>query len=148
MKNDSALFYTCSLVEFIGRERKLKRSEVVNFLGDDIIRRIYSHADVLHCEVIASVADTFIRKCNLPAGDFDNAALCRYEVPDYWTIGEVYKRLIEDINSDRSGENITDTLKEVYGSWIDKAISNYNSDFFYQPRDYIAECYRCGKVLE
>ncbi len=146
--NDNALFYTCSLIEFIGRECKLKRLEVVNMLGDSTIRRIYNHADVLHCEVIASVADKFIKKCNLPTGDFDNVAKCKYEVPDYWTIGEVYKRLIEDVNSNRKDENIINTLKEVYTSWIDKFVSNYNSDFFYQPRDYIAECYRHGKVLE
>ena len=33
MKNNSDLFYTCSLIEFIGKERKLKRSELVQFLG-------------------------------------------------------------------------------------------------------------------
>lgn len=147
MNNDNALFYTCSLVEFIGRECKLKRSEVIKLLGDNVIRRIYSRADVLHCEVIASVADTFIKKCNLPIGNFDNVAKCKYEIPDYWTIGEVYKRLIEDVNSNRNNEDIIDTAKEVYTSWIDKFISNYNSDFFYQSRDYIAECYQCGKVL-
>ena len=27
MKNDSNLFFTCSLIEFIGRRQKLKRSE-------------------------------------------------------------------------------------------------------------------------
>ena len=34
---------------------------------------------------------------------------------------------------------------EVYTSWIDAAISNYNSDFYYQSRDYIATCYREGR---
>lgn len=33
MKNNSALFYTCSLIEFIGRQQKLKRSELVQLLG-------------------------------------------------------------------------------------------------------------------
>lgn len=28
-----------------------------------------------------------------------------------------------------------------------EAISNYNSDFFYQPRDYIRECYLAGDVI-
>ena len=39
------------------------------------------------------------------------------------------------------------TLQEVYASWIDGSISDYNSDFYYQPRDYIRECYREGKIL-
>jgi len=37
-------------------------------------------------------------------------------------------------------------LMEVYASWISDAISNYNTDFYYQSRDYICECYREGKV--
>lgn len=143
MKNDSALFYTCSLIEFIGRQRKLKRSEVVSLLGDKVIGRIYSHADVLHCEPIAKTADEFISLCSLPSGNFDNEKNCKYEVPDYWTIGEVYERLIEDVDC---GDVIV-TLKDVYSSWIDEAISNYNSDFFYQSRDYISECYRRNEII-
>ena len=68
---------------------------------------------------------------------------CRYEVPDYWAIGEVYERLIEDVTQ----TDVIDTLHEVYSSWISEAISNYNSDFFYQPRDYIRECYLAGEVI-
>lgn len=143
MKNNSALFYTCSLIEFIGRQRKLKRSEVVSLLGDKVIGRIYSHADVLHCEPIAKTADEFISLYNLPVGKFDNEKNCKYEVPDYWTIGEVYERLIEDV--DRG--DVIAALKDVYYSWIDEAISNYNSDFFYQSRDYISECYRRNEII-
>ena len=40
MKNNNALFYTCSLIEYIGREQKLKRSAVVNYLGREAIARI------------------------------------------------------------------------------------------------------------
>lgn len=143
MKDDSALFFTCSLIEYIGRIQKRKRSEVVTAIGDDTLRRIYKYSDVLHCEPIMKTADEFIRMREILPGEFDNVAACRYEVPDYWTIGEVYKRLIEDVMC----ENTVDTLKEVYASWISDAISNYNTDFFYQPRDYIRECYRAGTVL-
>lgn len=145
MKNNSALFYACSLIEFIGRERKMKRSEVVRILGEKTIRQIYRYADVFHCEPIAKTADDFITNLNIPEGAFDNVASCRYEVPDYWTIGEVYERLIEDISGDDEA-HIVDRLMEVYTSWISDAISNYNTDFYYQPRDYISECYQEGKV--
>ena len=37
MKNNNDLFYTCSLIEYIGRERKLKRSEVVKLLGKRLL---------------------------------------------------------------------------------------------------------------
>ena len=145
MKNNSALFYTCSLIEYIGRERKLKRSEVVHVLGESAIRRIYRYADVFHCEPIEKTADDFISNLNILEGDFDNVASCRYTVPDYWTIGEVYERLIEDLSGSRE-EDVLKNLMEVYTSWIDGVISNYNSDFYYQSREYILECYREGRV--
>ena len=77
MKNNSALFYNCSMSALIGRMRKLKRSEVVRTLGENTIRRIYRDADVFHCEPIEKTADDFITKLNLPEGSFDNVAACR-----------------------------------------------------------------------
>ncbi len=142
-KNDSALFYTCSLIEFMSRHRHLKRNVLVNLLGETIIGRIYRNSDVLHCEVIDSVADKFIELANIPEGDFDNVAACKYNVPDYWTIGAVYERLIEDVSDEINAKSIM----TVYNSWVSDAISNYNTDFYYQPRDYIRECYLEGKVL-
>ena len=145
MKNNSALFYTCSLIEFIGRKQKLERSQLVELMGRKIIERIYRYADVLHCEPIEKTADDFITNLNIPAGTFDNVAACRYTVPDYWTIGEVYERLIEDVSGDDT-EHIIDRLMEVYTSWIDAVISNYNTDFYYQSREYIYLCYLEGKI--
>ena len=42
---------------------------------------------------------------------------------------------------------ILDGIWEVYHSWIDAHISDYNTDFYYQPRDYIAVCYEEGRVI-
>lgn len=145
MKNDSALFYTCSLIEYIGRRQKQRRSAVVEYMGRDVIKRIYNYADIFHSEPIEKVADDFVHKLDVPMGDFDNVGKSRYEVPDYWTIGEVYERLIEDM-ADSLDKNIIDLTIEVYLSWIDGAISNYNTDFYYQSREYICECYKEGRV--
>ena len=147
MKNNSDLFYTCSLLEFIGREQKLKRADLVRFLGKETIERIYRYADVFHCEPIAKTAVDFITNFCIPTGDFDNVAACRYTVPDYWTIGEVYERLIEDVCGDDE-EHIVERLVEVYTSWIDDAISNYNTDFYYQSREYINVCYQEREICE
>lgn len=144
-KNDSALFYTCSLIEYIGRITKQRRSVVVKYLGTDNVKRIYKYADVFHCDSIEKVADEFINIANIPEDSFDNIKKCRYEVPDYWTIGEVYERLIEDI-VDKTGKDTVSLLMEIYSSWIDSAISNYNTDFYYQSREYICECYLEGVV--
>lgn len=143
-KNNNNLFFTCSLIEYIGRTVKQKRGDVVKFLGKNRIERIYSYADVFHCESIEKVAWEFIEDSNMENGNFDNVALCRYTIPDYWDIGEVYERLIEDSYSD---QDIVKGIWEVYHSWISDAISDYNTDFYYQPRDYIAVCYDEGKVL-
>lgn len=145
MKNNSDLFYTCSLIEYIGRKQKQKRKDVVRLLGRETIKRIYKYADVFHCEPIEKTADDFINICNIPAGTYDNVERAKYEVPDYWTIGEVYERLIEDVSED-STEAIVDTIMAVYDSWISDSISNYNTDFYYQSREYIYQCYTEGKV--
>lgn len=147
MKNDNALFYTCSLIEFISRKQKLKRRDTVNFLGKEIISRIYNYSDVFHCEVIDSVADRFIQMKDIPQGDFDNVSDCKYDVPDYWDIGEVYERLIEDIQKNDEPDEIIETLFAVYNSWISDSISNFNSDFFYQSRQYIKECFVQNKMI-
>ena len=143
-KNNNNLFYTCSLIEYIGRTVKRRRKEVVKQLGKETIERVYKYADVFHCEPIEKVADEFIEKCRIPKGDFDNEKECRYTVPDYWTIGEVYERLIEDVGED---ESIIDTLMNVYQSWIDRFLSDYNIAVYYQSREYIAACYKEGEIL-
>lgn len=144
MDKSNDLFYVCSLIEYIGRERKLRRADVVKGLGVDTLRRIYRYADTFHCEQIAKVADDFITMRSLPTGDFDNVGSCRYAVPSYWDIGAVYARLIEDVLDDADP---IDKLVEVYTSWMSDAISRFNSDLFYQPRGYIAECYRAGEII-
>lgn len=143
-KNNSALFYTCSLIEYIGRETKNKRSDVIDCLGKDALKRILQYADVFHCEPIAKTADDFIQSSGISDGTFDNIALCRYSVPDYWDIGEVFARLIEDSYEEKK---IVDGILEVYHSWIADAVLNFNSDFFYQSREYIAVCYKEGEIL-
>lgn len=144
-RNNSALFFTCSLIEQLGRTLHAERGAVAAALGAKSIGAIYDHADVLHCEPIKKVADDAVEEFGLQPGGFDNISTAKFTVPDVWTMGKVYARLIEDV----SGEtDVVDTLLNVYGSWIDEKLSDYNSAFYYQPRDYIAECYRQGEVLD
>ena len=142
-KNNNALFYTCSLIEFIARKTKNSRGFVVDCLGDDI-SRIYSHQDVFHCEPIEKVADDFIRRDSIAEGSFDAVKKCRYTVPDYWDIGEVFARLVEDSYSE---QNVIKGIEEVFHSWLADKIVNFNSDLYYQSREYLAECYKQGKLL-
>lgn len=45
-------------------------------------------------------------------------------------------------------------FEEMTDKWLDFIVQcrngkshNYNTDFYYQPRDYIAACYKKGEVL-
>ena len=143
-KNNSALFFTCSLVEFIGRETKNKRQDILNYLGKEEVSRIFKYADVFHCEPIEKVAEDFIERNSIVQGEFDNVAACKYTVPDYWDIGEVFERLIEDIYKEAE---VIKGIFEIYQSWIADKIRNFNSDLYYQSREYIAICYREGKII-
>ena len=144
-KNDSALFFTCSLIEQLGRILHRRRSDIAAELGGAGLRAIYDHADVLHCEPIEKVADDAIGEFGLTAGSYDNVGQARYAVPDVWTMGKVYARLIEDVSEE---DDVMETLMGVYSSWIDERLSDYNSAFYYQPRYYLAECCRQGIVLD
>ena len=144
MNEDSSLFYACSLVEFMGRATKNRRSDLIAKLGKDI-NRIYSHADVFHCEPIEKVADDFIVRNDIQQGEYDNVGMARYEVPGYWDVGQVFERLIEDVSDE--GDKV-ESMKRVYSSWLADKILNFNSDLYYQPRAYLAECYRAGEIID
>lgn len=117
---------------------------MVEALGDNLAR-IYKYHDVFHCEPIEKVAHEFISRAAIKAGTFDNVSQCRYAVPDYWDIGEVFARLIEDTTAD-STDAIT-AIKNIYSSWIANKILNFNSDLYYQSRDYLASCVLEGHLI-
>ena len=145
MKNDNNLFYTCSLIEYIGRVTKNSRKELIVYLKPDI-GRICKHADVFHCEPIEKVADDFIERNRIPTGKYDNVAKAKYDVPSYWVIGQVFERLIEDTSDDNDSKE--EVIGEVFSSWLAEKILNFNSDLYYQPREYLAECYKEGSVID
>lgn len=144
-KNNNALFFTCSLVEYIGRKTKNKRCDIIDRLGKSDVRQIYNYADIFHCEPIEKVAYDFVVKDNINEGTYDNIKDCKYTIPDYWDIGDVFARLIEDSFQE---ENVIEAVFQIYHSWIADKILNFNSDFYYQSREYIAVCYKEGKVVE
>ncbi len=142
-KNNNALFFTCSLIEYISRNTQNRRSDIVTVLGDDV-QRIYCYADVFHCEPIEKVADDFIQRNAIENGTYDNILNCKYTIPDYWDIGEVFEHLVEDCYEEK---DVILGIREVYNSWLADKISDYNSDLYYQSREYIAACYKEGKIL-
>lgn len=139
---DQKLFFTCSLIEYIGRETNNKRIDVANALGRDNVARIYEYSDVFHSDRIESVSAQWRERCNIQEGSFDNISVCRYRLPSYWDIGKVYCRLIQSLGGD-----VVDTLYEVYSSWIAAKIDDYNIAVYYMPPEYLHESYKDGKLL-
>ena len=144
-KKENDLFYTCSLIEYIPRKTKNTKKVVVEKLGKQNIEKIYNLAEVYHCENIEKVSDEFIEKADIKTGTYDNISNCKYNVPTYWYVGKVYKRLIIMVNCEE--EKYIDTLMEVLSSWIIEKIDNYNSSMYYENPGYIYECYVEGKVI-
>ena len=144
-QKDNDLFYTCSLIEYIARKTKNTKKVVVEKLGKSNIEKIYELAEVYHCENIEKVSDEFIETADIQIGTYDNIAECKYDVPTYWDIGKVYKRLIIMVCQDEN--KYVDTLIEVLTSWIIEKIDNYNSSMYYENPSYIYACYVEGKVL-
>ncbi|MGL5087764.1 MAG: hypothetical protein ACRC68_18960 [Clostridium sp.] len=149
MKNknyDNDLFFTCSIIEYIARFTKNKRSYIVNTLGIKGIDFIFEYADVLHCENIDAVTDELITDYKIVNGTFDNVVECMNEgfrVPTFWDIGKVYMRLILAL-----GGMETNRLIEVYNSYISECIDDYVIGFYYSNPDCIFESYKVSEMLD
>ena len=142
-KEMNDLFFVCSMIEKVSRESKQKQSDVINKIGKENINRLYRYADVFHCENPDKISYELIENNNIEIGTYDKILRCKYKIPTYWEIGEIYARLIINVNK----ENIIDTLFEVYNSWIEEIMDNYSSSFYYESPEYHLACYEDGKVL-
>lgn len=143
---DNALFFTCSLIDYIARKTKNARAEVVNALGKKNLAKIYELADVYHSDNIERVSDDFIREAEIKMGNFDNVTACKYAIPSHWDIGKVYKRLIKGVAASEKVE-VIDALLKVYNSFISSKIDDYNSSMYYENPSYLLECYLENKVI-
>ncbi len=144
-RRENDLFFTCSLIEYIARRTKNKRSVVVNSLGKNLIEKIYDLADVYHSDNIDSVSDEFIEKAGISEGNFDNVSAARFAVPSHWDIGKVYKRLVLGIAREKN-LSIADAVIEAYHSFVSDKIDDYNSSFYYEAPQNILNAYLLGWV--
>lgn len=60
---------------------------------------------------------------------------------EYRSQHNVFLQSLKFINDSANPE-----IVEVYSTRIDNVILNYNTDFYYQSREYIFECYKEGKI--
>lgn len=142
LKND--LFYVCSLIEFIARKTKNRRSVIVKALGEEGIKKQLEDAEVNHCLSFEQVSDELIEHYCIHCGDYDTVSGCKYSVPGYLDIGKLYSLIVIDCveNGDIVGEII-----KVFTSFISDEISNFSSDLYYQNPSYIEYSYKEGRLL-
>ena len=116
------LFFTCSLIDYIARKTKNKRS------------------DVYHSDNIERVSDDFITSSGITHGNFDNITVAKYAIPSHWDIGKVYKRLILGIAKEQNMD-IIDALFAAYHSFVSDKIEDFNSSFYYDAPQNILNAY-------
>ncbi len=143
---DNDLFFTCSLIEYIGRKTKNKRSDVINKLGKSTVSKIYELADIYHSDNIDRVSDDFIYGANISKGGYDNLSFAKYALPSYWDIGKIYKRLILGIAKEKNID-IIEALYLAYNSFISEKIDDYNSSFYYDAPQNILNAFLDGKII-
>jgi hypothetical protein len=142
-KND--LFYVCSLIEFMGRKTKNRRSTIVKIIGKKELKRQLELAEVNHCLSFEEVSDEIIKEFNIKEGSFDSVGLCKYDVPSVQAIGKEYQRLIIDVLSEEN--NVIDVLYSVFESFISDEISDFNSSVYYSSPEYLKYSFLEGKLL-
>ena len=144
-RKENDLFFTCSLIEYIARRTKNKRSLIVNSLGKTLIEKIYDLADIYHSDNIDTVSEDFIEKAGITDGSFDNVSAARYAVPSHWDIGKVYKRLVLGI-ARKKEISVVDAIFEAYNSFVSEKIDDYNSSFYYDAPQNILNAYIYGII--
>ena len=108
-------------------------------LGD-----VYKRQEVNHCLSFEQVSDELIEDLNIPDGDFDTAAECRYTVPAATSIGMLYQGLVLSTMKD---EDAAQAILDVFSSFITDEISDFNSNVYYTNPDYLRCSYLEGKML-
>ena len=144
-ERENKVFFVCSLVDYIARKTKNRRSDVVEALGSQRLGRIVELADVYHCDNIDVVSDHFIKEADIGEGVFDNVAAARYAVPSHWDIGKVYKRLVLAI-ADREGTTDVEAILRAYCSPVSALIDDYNGSFYYDSPEAIYDAYATGEL--
>ena len=108
------------------------------------IERQLRLAEVNHCLSFEQVSDELIEDLNIPDGDFDTVAECRYTVPSATSIGMLYQGLVLSTMKD---EDAAQAILDVFSSFITDEISDFNSNVYYTNPDYLRCSYLEGKML-
>lgn len=143
-KERNDYFYVCSLIEYIARETKNHRGDVVRYIGKEGIKKLLYDAEVNHCLSFEQVSDEVVEYYKIEQGSFDTIRDCQYDVPSFLDIGKLYSIMIEDCA--KKGKELDELIK-IFTSFISDEISDFNTDLYYQNPNYIECSYVEGKLL-
>ena len=136
-KERNDYFYVCALIEYIARETKNHRGDIVNQIGEDGIKKLLYDAEVDHCLSFEQVSDEVVDYYKIKQG--------KYSIPSFLDIGKLYSIMIEDCA--KPGDEVSELMK-IFSSFISDEISNFNTDLYYQNPNYLEWSYREGKLLD
>ena len=144
-KERNDYFYVCALIEYIARETRNHRGDIVQAIGKKGIEKLLYDAEVNHCLSFEQVSDEVISYYKIGQGNVDTISDCHYSVPSFLDIGKLYSIMIEDCA--RQGEEVHE-LMNIFSSFISDKISEFNTDLYYQNPSYLEWSYREGKLLD
>lgn len=145
-KQKDNLFYVCSLIEYISRTTCNYRKDIITYFPKDIIERQLKLAVVNHCLSFEQVSDELIEKLNIKTGTFNSIKLCKYKTPSVTSIGRVFQRLILEVYEKNTEKSLSETIIDVFSSFISDEISNFNSAVYYANPSYLLCSYEEGQL--
>ena len=143
-KSKDDIFYVCTLIEYIARETRNHRKDIIAYFDKDDLSRQLRLAEVNHSLSFEQVSDELIEEYNISNGNFDTVAECKYTVPSITSIGRVYQMLVLAVCKD---DNVEQAMIDVFSSFISDEISDFNSNVYYSNPDYLRCSYLNGMML-
>jgi len=138
------LYFVCYMIERVARSIKQPNRYVVERIGKDGLARQLSIAETNHCLNPEQVVSNWKEEYHLENGATDVTRVnSQYTdtVPSATQMGKVYARLIENISQ---GQDLIQSIQDVYASPICDIIDNYNSGAYYEPSYVQVRAYRNG----
>ena len=144
-KERNDYFYVCSLIEYIARQTKNRRGEIIAKLEKAGVEKLLYDAEVNHGLSFEQVSDEVIEQYGIVQGDFDTVSDCKYTVPSFMDIGKLYSITIEDCAEE--GKE-TEELMKIFSSFISDKISDFQTDIYFQNPSYLECSYKEGYLLD
>lgn len=130
------IFFVCSAIEAVGRDRKMHVRDVVKHIGVDGLRKLYKAAPVQHCLTMEQTVDEICEDYNIEFdGSFDCVGRCKYKVPSIYEIGQVLAQLICNVLTE--GDMFKQWYNILQTDYV-ALIFDYNTAMYYTNTEQMA----------